>query len=154
MKKNIYYYLWMIGIMVVLTACGQKPNLDASISGSLLSGELMAWSDSYITGIQQEIPSSWSFISWDIQSWTQISQKIKWIFSVELCNKIIHFSQCIISKAPIENQSVMKKKLREVLAPRKLLADAQLQEVCQQVTLQEKFQEVVEHYQDQGCVFQ
>jgi len=34
-----------------------------------------------------------------------------------------------------------------------VLAEAHLREVCQQVSIQENFLEVVKHYQEQGCKF-
>jgi hypothetical protein len=78
---------------------------------------------------------------------------IKSLFPVELCNKIIAFNQCIIAKAPVENQPVMKQQLVKVIQPWRLLAETQLREVCQQIAAQENFLEVVKHYQEQGCKF-
>ncbi len=68
-------------------------------------------------------------------------------FWVEECNRIIDFNLCIISKAPIENQEAMKESLQKAVEPWKILANAQLREVCQKTIEKTTFKEVVNHYE-------
>ena len=63
------------------------------------------------------------------------------------CNRIIDFDLCIIDKAPIENQPVMKESLQSAIESRKIMANAQLREVCKDIQMSNSFQEVVTHYE-------
>lgn len=134
-------------IMLILTACG-SPNTPETaqqtwtvqlLSGeaSLLSGEIESGSISIITGENLPIISTLA------------------LFPTPLCNSIVDLYTCIIEKAPIENQPLMRASLEQVIEPRKLMADAQLREVCQEITTLTTFQEVMQHYTGtgHGCKF-
>ena len=152
--------LWLFGLcgllLFILSACGESKKAESSLSGTNISGTVVSWTVSHSTSGSQDISGS-DMSSWNSQTWSQASWSfavpIKSLFPVELCNKIIAFNQCIIAKAPVENQPVMKQQLVKVIQPWRLLAEAQLREVCQQVSIQENFLEVVKHYQEQGCKF-
>lgn len=146
-------YLWLFAFVVFFSACGSKEKTDPIASWFVNSGATVSW----IVQQSENISNSWKVLSWGVQTWIQLSWtrflQIKGPFPVELCNRIIAFDQCIIAKAPIENQQVMKQQLIKVIEPWRLLADAQLREICQQITVQESFLEVVKHYEKQGCTF-
>lgn len=150
-------YLWLFAFVVFLSACGSKEKIDPVGSWSVDSGATVSWMAQQNALGNQNISISWEILSWGVQTWIQLSWtrflQIKGPFPVELCNRIIAFDQCIIAKAPIENQQVMKQQLIKVIEPWRLLADAQLREICQQITVQESFLEVVKHYEKQGCKF-
>jgi len=82
-------------------------------------------------------------LSWNI---TPKPARQSW-FWVEECDRIIDFNLCVISKAPIENQETMKLSLQKAVEPRKILANAQLREVCQKTIDNSTFKEVVNHYE-------
>lgn len=69
------------------------------------------------------------------------------------CNRYWKLNLCIIEKAPLENQEIMKKRLEEKLAIWDDFALADQQKICKEVLLQEQTQEVLEHYKKQGCEF-
>ena len=152
--------LWLFGLcgllLFILSACGESKKAESSLSWTNISGTVISWAVSNSTSGSQDISesdmSSWSFQTWSQASWS-FAVPIKSLFPVELCNKIIAFNQCIIAKAPVENQPVMKQQLVKVVQPRRLLAEPQLREICQQIAAQENFLEVVKHYQEQGCKF-
>ena len=152
--------LWLFGLcgllLFILSACEEGKKAESSLSGTNISGTVVSWTVSHSTSGAQDISRSEIF-SWSFQTWSQASWgfavPIKSLFPVELCNKIIAFNQCIIAKAPVENQPVMKQQLVKVIQPWRLLVETQLREVCQQIAAQENFLEVVKHYQEQGCKF-
>ena len=76
-------------------------------------------------------------------------------FWVDECNRIIDFDLCIIDKAPIENQPVMKESLQSAIESWKIMANAQLREVCKDIEMSNSFQEVVAHYGglDNWCIY-
>ena len=153
-KRGVYFTLLLV--VFVLSACEEGKKAESSLSGTNISGTVISWAVSNSTSGSQDISGS-EISSWNSQTWSQASWSfavpIKSLFPVELCNKIIAFNQCIIAKAPVENQPVMKQQLVKVIQPWRLLAETQLREVCQQIAAQENFLEVVKHYQEQGCKF-
>ena len=85
--------------------------------------------------------SAWS---WEIKAPEPVRQTWFW---VEECDRIIDFNLCIISKAPVENHEAMKESLQKAVEPWKLLANAQLREVCQKAIEKDTFKEVRSHYE-------
>lgn len=153
-KRGVYCALLLV--VFILSACEEGKISESSLSWMNISGTVVSWAVSNSTSGSQDISGS-DMSSWNSQTWSQASWSfavpIKSLFPVELCNKIIAFNQCIIAKAPVENQPVMKQQLVKVIEPWRLLAETQLREVCQQIAAQENFLEVVKHYQEQGCKF-
>ncbi len=90
--------------------------------------------------------SSWENI--ENISWTEAPKPVResW-FWIEECDRIINFDLCVISKAPIENQETMKISLQKAVEPWKILANAQLREVCLKTIEKTTFKEVVNHYE-------
>lgn len=87
-------------------------------------------------------------------TWSTISKNKKSEqFPVHLCNQIINLYECIISRAPIENQTVMRDGLKKSIETRHLMASSQLSQVCQNIHNDTTFQLVRQHYAtgDQAC---
>lgn len=154
MKK--IWYLLMIGLMIFgLWGCWGNETAEKELQGS---GEMLSWA-SFLTWTIAEL--SWAEASHLTGMQTISGTQLSWmqttvtttLFPVELCNKIISFNRCIISKAPIENQAVMKQQLLKVIEPWKGVPNIQLQEICYRITQEENFQEVLSHYAEQGCLF-
>lgn len=159
--KKIWYFLFLFSFSLLLFGCWKENPTDDTgtgwnISWTATEALISSWKE--ITSeywdpssgqifSDEKATNSWALLSWN----TQISQQ--GLFSIELCNQIIAFNRCIISKAPIENQPVMKEQLVKVIEPWKLLADAQLREICQETVNNDRFEEVRIHYKDQGCEF-
>ena len=170
--RKTYLFISIIGLAILLSACGTKKpkdwistgstsaenigswsteialswELPSSLSGNAMAKELNSWNTALLTWSQNTWTNTWT------NTWSKTSEKT-WIFSVELCNQIVAFNQCIISKAPVENQPIMKQQLAKVIEPRHLLVEPQLQEICKSITSENSFIEVVSHYKDQGCEF-
>lgn len=96
-------------------------------------------------------------ISWENSLWLdQLKQNLNinpqltkdWssYFPISTCNKIIKLYNCIISKAPIENQPVMQKALSESTKSRQLMPDNELRKTCEAILIQEEFIRIKEHY--------
>lgn len=160
MKKGLVFFL---SILIFLSWCGGKTE-----DQTLWSGEVATWIEAAPVVEHGESFSSWGVlswghdvvISWTVQtgnnqwgSWTVSAHVKKRYFKAELCDQIVKFNLCVITKAPIENQPVMKKKLQEALSVWRKMADTQLNEICKDIVSDEVFLEVVEHYEEQGCVF-
>lgn len=145
---------WLGGLLAfTLSACWNDTKTES------WTGEIATWAQlSWMMLPANEDQSSFSWVAehWALTGENSLSgaktPSQAW-FPVELCNQIVAFNLCVISKAPIENQPVMKEQLIKVLEPWRLLADSQLREVCQQISVQESFLEVVKHYEIQGCKF-
>lgn len=77
------------------------------------------------------------------------------LFPVSLCNQIVDFYECIIQKAPIENQPVMQKNLKQATETWHLMASSQLTEICQKINQDQTFLLVKQHYAtgEVSCVF-
>ncbi|MFC2494874.1 MAG: hypothetical protein ACFNWZ_01545 [Candidatus Absconditicoccaceae bacterium] len=166
--RKTYLFISIIGLAILLSACGTKKpkdgistgntsaenlgsgsseialsgELPSSLSGNAMAKELNSGNTALLTGSQNTGTNTGS----------KTSEKTG-IFPVELCNQIVAFNQCIISKAPVENQPIMKQQLAKVIEPRHLLVEPQLQEICKSITSENSFIEVVSHYKDQGCEF-
>ena len=152
-KRGVYCALLLV--VFVLSACEASKKAESwtgeITTGAQLSGMLI---------LVDEEQNAWS---WETEKWVLSGEKTSWWtetppqawFPVELCNKIVAFNLCIISKAPIENQPVMKAQLQKSLEPRKLLVDADLRQICQNIVEQASFQEVLSHYTGTGhaCTF-
>ncbi len=148
--------LGLCGVLVFsLSACKDEKKLE-SWTGELATGVQLSWA---ILPVDEDQNSfSWGTATWALTgatalSWAETSSQA-W-FPVELCNQIVALNLCVISKAPIENQPVMKAQLQKSLEPRKLLADADLRQICQDIVDQASFQEVMKHYTGTGnaCTF-
>ena len=103
-----------------------------------------------------EIPENNSWETVINETWVIANEPVRntW-FWVEECDRIIDFNLCIVSKAPIENQEPMKESLQKAVEPWKLLANAQLREICQKSIEKDTFKEVREHYEslDDWCKY-
>ena len=92
--------------------------------------------------------STWNITeNWSWENTPAPTSRTQSWFWVEECNRIIDFNLCVISKAPIENQEAMKESLQKAVEPWKILANAQLREVCQKTIEKTTFKEVVNHYE-------
>ena len=92
--------------------------------------------------------STWDTVeNWSWENAPAPTRRTQSWFWVEECNRIIDFNLCVISKAPIENQEAMKESLQKAVEPWKILANAQLREVCQKTIEKTTFKEVVNHYE-------
>ena len=152
--KKIWFYFLLGFLMLGFFGCWTKkpPQIDVQGTWEMLSEAfLLSWETVSLSWNEASSSAAIQPSSGTQLSWVQ-NKVITTLFPVELCNKIISFNRCIISKAPIENQAIMKQQLLKVIEPWKLLVDLQLQEVCYTITQQERFQEVVAHYAEQGCV--
>ncbi len=72
-------------------------------------------------------------------------------FKAENCNRYRALAQCIISKAPVENQTIMQKKLEEKLQVWDHFSSPDQYQICKEVLEHEQTIKVLEHYQNQGC---
>lgn len=72
-------------------------------------------------------------------------------FKAENCNRYRALTQCIISKAPVENQAIMQEKLEEKLQVWDHLSSPDQYQICKEVLEHEQTIKVLEHYQNQGC---
>lgn len=72
-------------------------------------------------------------------------------FKAENCNRYRALAQCIISKAPVENQAIMQEKLEEKLQVWDHLSSPDQYQICKEVLEHEQTIKVLEHYQNQGC---
>ncbi len=148
--------LGLCGVLVFsLSACKDKKKLE-SWTGEIATGTQLSWA--MFPANEDQNSFSWGTATWALTgesalSWAETSSQA-W-FPVELCNQIVALNLCVISKAPIENQPVMKAQLQKSLEPRKLLADADLRQICQDIVDQASFQEVMKHYTGTGnaCTF-
>lgn len=164
MKK--YMLCWILILCLLCTGCHDN-NKDYESEGSW---ESLTWI------INDNILQSWenlvteekiienNEITWDIQwsseeksVWEAIEETVtkqSW-FWVDECNRIIDFNLCVISKAPLENQPVMRESLQKAIESWKIMANPQLREVCQDVINSNSFIEVKNHYEslDDWCVY-
>ena len=152
---------------LLLTACWDKDNeINQGTGDNNLTGSLgISWSinEEENEGTQVDnhenvdAPQDNTSEIQDENQWTweiQVAEK-GWTVDA-LCNSIIAFDICVISKAPIENQGVMQEQLKKSLEPRKILWGVQLHEVCQDIVQWDTFMGVVNHYAslENGCKFQ
>lgn len=68
-------------------------------------------------------------------------------FADSVCNQIYNFDLCIISKAPLENQEVMKEHLERAVESWKILGASDLHKVCYDIIQRDSFRDIVAHYQ-------
>lgn len=142
-------------LALILSACWTDKK-NESWTGEIATGTLISWA---ILPVNQ----NQNFFSWGGETWTLTEERtLSWSenlvqdwFPIKLCNQIVALNLCVISKAPLENQPVMKAQLQKSLEPRKLLADADLRQICQNIVEQTSFQEVMKHYTGTGnaCSF-
>ena len=164
MKKYLLYFTFCA--LLILSWCWDSQD-SQSWTWDVLSWDIneeiqeLSWGTTQEETVEPEATENEQTVeegTWaEVWSWEEVEvtpARQAW-FWVEECNKIIDFNLCVISKAPIENQELMKESLQKAVEPWKLLANAQLREVCQKTIEKDTFKEVVAHYEalDNWCKY-
>lgn len=152
--KNLIFFSFFA---LLLTGCWEKVPENTTGTWTSTNTWTIAASEQTQDATSGEITTWLNQLTENLKINPQLANNSDAYFPVSTCNKIIDLYNCIISKAPIENQSVMQKALTESTQSWQLMPDNQLRKTCEEITMQEEFIRVKEHYtwsgQNLGCHF-